>query len=131
MDPVDLLVFGPHPDDIEIGFGGSVAVHVAQGLGVGLVDLTRGELGSNGMPEQREAEAEARASLPKLTLHLMDISFDAIKDPAQRDRLMNMPTSFVLPAQDVDLLREAAGRLLRESEDYRSLLRDLGGAPPK
>jgi len=78
-----------------------------------------------------EAEAEARASLPKLTLHLMDISFDAIKDPAQRDRLMNMPTSFVLPAQDVDLLREAAGRLLRESEDYQLLLRDLGGAPPK
>ena len=59
MDPVDLLVFGPHPDDIEIGFGGSVAVHVAQGLRVGLVDLTRGELGSNGAPEEREAEGEA------------------------------------------------------------------------
>jgi N-acetylglucosamine malate deacetylase 1 len=59
MDSVDLLVFGPHPDDIEIGFGGSVAVHVAQGLRVGLVDLTRGELGSNGTPEEREAEGEA------------------------------------------------------------------------
>jgi bacillithiol biosynthesis deacetylase BshB1 len=58
-DCVDLLAFGPHPDDIEIGFGGSVAVHVAQGLRVGLVDLTRGELGSNGTPEQREAEGEA------------------------------------------------------------------------
>jgi len=59
MDPVDLVVFGPHPDDIEIGFGGSVAAHVAQDIRVGLVDLTRGELGSNGTPEQREAEAEA------------------------------------------------------------------------
>lgn len=59
MDPVDLLVFGPHPDDIEIGFGGSVAAHVSQGLRVGLVDLTRGELGSNGTPEQREAEGQA------------------------------------------------------------------------
>jgi NTE family protein len=78
-----------------------------------------------------EAQAEASASLPKLTLHLMDISFDAVKDPAERDRLMNLPTSFVLPAGDVDLLREAAGRLLRESEDYQSLLRDLGGSPPK
>jgi len=57
--PVDLLVFGPHPDDIEIGFGGSVAAHVAQGLRVGLVDLTRGELGSNGTPDEREAEGEA------------------------------------------------------------------------
>jgi bacillithiol biosynthesis deacetylase BshB1 len=59
MEPVDLLVFGPHPDDIEIGFGGSVAAHVAQGLRVGLVDLTGGELGSNGTPDEREAEAEA------------------------------------------------------------------------
>jgi bacillithiol biosynthesis deacetylase BshB1 len=55
---VDLLVFGPHPDDIEIGFGGAVALHSALGFRVGLCDLTRGELGSNGTPEEREAEAE-------------------------------------------------------------------------
>jgi bacillithiol biosynthesis deacetylase BshB1 len=58
-DSVDILVFGPHPDDIEIGFGGVVAVHAALGFSVGLCDLTRGELGSNGTPEEREAEAEA------------------------------------------------------------------------
>jgi bacillithiol biosynthesis deacetylase BshB1 len=56
---IDLLVFGPHPDDLEIGFGGSVALHAALGFGVGLCDLTRGELGSNGTPEEREQEAEA------------------------------------------------------------------------
>jgi len=56
---VDLLVFGPHPDDIEIGFGGCVALHAALGFRVGLCDLTRGELGSNGRPEEREAEGEA------------------------------------------------------------------------
>ena len=56
---VDLLVFGPHPDDIEIGLGGTVARHAALGLQVGLCDLTRGELGSNGTPEERRAEAEA------------------------------------------------------------------------
>ena len=55
---VDLLVFGPHPDDIEIGLGGSVALHAALGFRVGLCDLTRGELGSNGTPDEREAEAE-------------------------------------------------------------------------
>jgi N-acetylglucosamine malate deacetylase 1 len=55
---VDLLVFGPHPDDIEIGFGGAVALHTAMGLRVGMCDLTRGELGSNGTPEEREAEAD-------------------------------------------------------------------------
>jgi bacillithiol biosynthesis deacetylase BshB1 len=56
---LDLLVFGPHPDDIEIGLGGTVARHAALGLQVGLCDLTRGELGSNGTPEERRAEAEA------------------------------------------------------------------------
>lgn len=56
---VDLLVFGPHPDDIEIGFGGAVALHAARGFRVGLCDLTRGELGSNGTVEERLDEAEA------------------------------------------------------------------------
>lgn len=56
---VDLLVFGPHPDDIEIGFGGTVALHVSQGYRVALCDLTRGELGSNGTVDDRLAEAEA------------------------------------------------------------------------
>ena len=53
------LVFGPHPDDIEIGLGGTVALHASRGDRVGLCDLTRGELGSNGTPDEREAEAEA------------------------------------------------------------------------
>jgi bacillithiol biosynthesis deacetylase BshB1 len=59
-----LLVFGPHPDDIEVGLGGSVARHAADGLRVGLCDLTAGEMGSNGTPDERLAEAEtARAVL--------------------------------------------------------------------
>src|SRR4051812_12595909 len=58
-EPVDLLVFGPHPDDLEIGLGGTIALHSALGFRVGLCDLTRGELGSNGTPDEREGEAEA------------------------------------------------------------------------
>jgi bacillithiol biosynthesis deacetylase BshB1 len=58
-DPVDLLVFGPHPDDLEIGLGGSIAKHVALGHRVGLCDLTRGELGTNGTPDERLRESEA------------------------------------------------------------------------
>ena len=77
------------------------------------------------------AEAEAKSPFPKLTLHLMDISFDAIGEPAERERFFNMPTTFVLPAADVDRLREIAGRLLRQSEDYQLLLRDMGGVPAK
>jgi len=56
--PVDLLVFGPHPDDLEIGMGGTIARHVAEGHVVGLCDLTRGEMGTNGSPEERLREAE-------------------------------------------------------------------------
>ena len=58
-DPVDLLFFGPHPDDIEIGVGGTVARHVSLGHAVGLCDLTAGEMGSNGTVDERLAEAEA------------------------------------------------------------------------
>src|SRR2546426_1232947 len=54
---LDLLAFGPHPDDIEIGLGGTVARHTAAGHLVGLCDLTEGEMGSNGTPERRRAEA--------------------------------------------------------------------------
>jgi N-acetylglucosamine malate deacetylase 1 len=56
---VDLLAFGPHPDDLEIGIGGTLAKHAALGHTVGLCDLTRGEMSSNGTPEERVREAEA------------------------------------------------------------------------
>jgi bacillithiol biosynthesis deacetylase BshB1 len=59
VSPVDVLVFGPHPDDIEIGAGGTVAHLAAKGQRVGLCDLTAGEMGSNGTVEERLAEADA------------------------------------------------------------------------
>jgi bacillithiol biosynthesis deacetylase BshB1 len=59
IEPVDLLAIGPHPDDIEIGIGGTVARHTALGYRVGMCDLTAGEMGSNGTVDERLAEAEA------------------------------------------------------------------------
>jgi NTE family protein len=76
-----------------------------------------------------EAQAEASVTLPKLSLHTLDVSFDALPDPKERAYLMNLPTSFVLPAADVDRLREAAAQLLRQSRDFQSVVRELGGAP--
>lgn len=61
--PVDLLVFGPHPDDLEIGLGGTIARHVDEGYRVGLCDLTAGELGTNGTPDERRAEAQEAATV--------------------------------------------------------------------
>jgi len=56
--PVDILAFGPHPDDIEIGVGATLAKHASLGHRVALCDVTAGEMGSNGTVEERLAEAE-------------------------------------------------------------------------
>jgi N-acetylglucosamine malate deacetylase 1 len=63
VDQVDLLAFGPHPDDIEIGIGGTIAMHAHRGVRVGLCDLTAGEMGSNGTVEERLSEAEAAGKI--------------------------------------------------------------------
>ena len=55
----DILAFGPHPDDVEIGIGATLAKHAALGHRVGLCDLTAGEMGSNGTVEDRLVEADA------------------------------------------------------------------------
>jgi bacillithiol biosynthesis deacetylase BshB1 len=60
--PLDLLAVGAHPDDVEISCGGTLATAAAQGLSVGILDLTRGELGTNGTPEIRAEEAASAAS---------------------------------------------------------------------
>jgi N-acetylglucosamine malate deacetylase 1 len=60
---VDLLVFGPHPDDLEIGLGGTIAREAASGRTVGLCDLTAGELGSNGTPDERRRESADAATV--------------------------------------------------------------------
>ncbi|EXX91248.1 deacetylase [Paenibacillus darwinianus] len=64
MNGLDMLCLGAHPDDVEIGMGGTIAKHAAAGLRIGICDLTRAEMSSNGTPECREAEAaEASAVL--------------------------------------------------------------------
>ncbi|MBP6708285.1 MAG: patatin-like phospholipase family protein [Candidatus Accumulibacter sp.] len=70
------------------------------------------------------SEAQAEASLPKLHLAVIDVSFNAVRDPQERAYFMNLPTSFVLPASDIDRLRDIAGRLMRQSDAYESVLRD-------
>jgi len=59
----DVVAFGAHPDDVELFAGGTVCSLVDRGARVGLVDLTRGELGSRGTPELRAQEAAAAADI--------------------------------------------------------------------
>jgi len=54
---LDILVFGAHPDDVELGCGATIAKEVAAGHKVGIIDLTRGELGTRGSAELRDDEA--------------------------------------------------------------------------
>ena len=74
-------------------------------------------------------EEEAEGSVPKINLHVLDVSFDAISDPEERAYFMDLPTSFVLPAEDIDRLRDIAGRLLHQSAEYKAIVRELGGTP--
>lgn len=60
---LDILVFGAHPDDAELGAGATIAKEIAKGKKVGIVDLTRGELGTRGSAEIRDKEAMAAAEI--------------------------------------------------------------------
>ena len=54
---LDILAFGAHPDDVELGCGGTLAKEIALGKKVGIIDLTRGELGTRGSAQLRDEEA--------------------------------------------------------------------------
>ena len=55
---LDILVFGAHPDDVELGCAGTILKHIKQGLKVGVIDFTKGELGTRGTSETRTEETE-------------------------------------------------------------------------
>lgn len=60
---LDILAIGAHPDDVEMSAGGTLAFQIQKGRKVGILDLTRGELGTRGTPQIRTAEAEAAAQI--------------------------------------------------------------------
>jgi len=68
MLKLDILVLPVHPDDAELGCAGTVLKEVANGKKVGIVDLTRGELGTRGSAEIRDQEAAAAAKILGLTV---------------------------------------------------------------
>ncbi|MBB6735459.1 bacillithiol biosynthesis deacetylase BshB1 [Cohnella zeiphila] len=88
---LDLLVFAAHPDDAEIGMGGTMAKAVRAGQRVGLIDLTFAEMSSNGDVETRQREAQAATGILGLTvrenLGLPDRGLAAVPD--QSDKLVS------------------------------------------
>ncbi|MFT6816024.1 MAG: LmbE family N-acetylglucosaminyl deacetylase, partial [Sphingobacteriales bacterium] len=81
---LDILIFAAHPDDAELGCGGTISKHVRAGKKVGVIDLTKGELGSRGDAELRLEEAENSSKLLKLSarenLGLADGFFEVTKE---------------------------------------------------
>ncbi len=67
---LDILVFAVHPDDAELGCSGTILKHIAAGKKVGIVDLTRGELGTRGTAESRDQESADSARI--LGLHVRE-----------------------------------------------------------
>lgn len=63
---VDILAFGAHPDDVELGCGGTIALSIDQGKTVAIVDLTQGELGTRGDIQTRKNEAKKASDILKI-----------------------------------------------------------------
>ncbi len=60
---IDILAIGAHPDDVELGCGATIAKEIANGKSIGILDLTRGELGTRGTADIRGQEAAAAAKI--------------------------------------------------------------------
>lgn len=63
MIKLDILAIGAHPDDVELGCAATIAKEISRGKKVGIIDLTRGELGTRGSAEIRDKEAENAAKI--------------------------------------------------------------------
>jgi N-acetylglucosamine malate deacetylase 1 len=139
-DAIPLLAFGAHPDDIEFGCGGVIALETRAGRGAHMVVCSRGEAASHGTPEQRAAEAQNGAALLGATMEFAEMGGDAHLEasPAQaikaaaiirrvRPRIVLAPTTrrnqHPDHAQLGELVRDAA-RLARYGG-----IQELAGPP--
>ena len=60
---IDILAFGAHPDDVELSCGGTIYKEIQNGKTVGIIDLTKGELGTRGTADTRKLEAARAAEI--------------------------------------------------------------------
>ena len=63
---LDILAFAAHPDDVELSCSGTLLHHKSLGKKIGIIDLTRGEMGTRGTPEIRLQEAQAASKILQL-----------------------------------------------------------------
>jgi bacillithiol biosynthesis deacetylase BshB1 len=100
-EPVDILAVGAHPDDVELGCGATLVNLAAGGRTFGILDLTRGEMGTRGTPELRAREAAAAATvLGALFRHGLDLGDGGLR--TDRDAEM----------QVIDVIRQAKPKIV-------------------
>ena len=68
MNKLDILAFGAHPDDVELGCAGTILLQISLGFRVGVIDLTKGELGTRGTSEIRSKEANEASKKMNLSI---------------------------------------------------------------
>ncbi len=135
---LDILAFGAHPDDVEIGIGGVLIKHAHKGYRCGIVDLTAGEAASSGTPETRRKEALAAAEimgmvtrdclgLPDARLQVNPESLRPVIEIIRRYR----PQVVIAPyRKDRHPDHQAASRLVREGAHLAGLGRyEADGEP--
>lgn len=136
---IDILVFGVHPDDSELACGGILAKAVQQGKSVVMVDLTLGEKGTNGTPEQRKQEALAAAACLGAERHFLDFSDCEVVDSYEnRLKLVRVirqyqPKLLLAPTWKGELNHPdhiACGLLVRHASRYARFKKILPDLPP-
>lgn len=135
---VDMLVIAAHPDDAEMAAGGLIAKMTRLGYRVGIVDLTRGEMGSRGTPEDRAKESAAADEILSIAvrenLGLPDGGLSASLDNRRLvvDAIRRHRPSLVVapPLTDLHPDHEAAGRLAAEAFYPSGFAKYETGSPP-
>src|SRR5579862_3953105 len=136
--PVDVLLIGAHPDDVEWGAGGIALLLRNSKISFAILDLTDGEMGSRGTPEERKVEAAMAAEFmvasARESLHLADCGLaDA---PEHRRRIASVirrfrPKIVLAPLwEDRHPDHAAAGLLVRNSQLYCTLAKLDDPNPP-
>jgi bacillithiol biosynthesis deacetylase BshB1 len=137
--PLDALVVAAHPDDAEISLGGTLLRLVAAGKRVGILDLTRGEMGTRGTPADRAAETAAASRLLALAwrgnLELPDARVAVTLENRERlARTLQEHAPTVLFAQHTEDLHPdhaACGQLAREAWYLSGLARMAERGAPR
>ena len=136
-EKLDVLAFGPHPDDVELGCGGTLALLARRGRRVGIAHLTRGEAGTRGTVHERRCEAERAAeALGAVALEFLDCGDGALRTgEAEEDAvialLRRLRPELVLgpPAVDRHPDHGRACRLVEAACFYAGLASRGDGAP--